>query len=172
MQELTQILRDATAAIEQRFMRLPIHGSTPIYRERVYCYELYHQLRSRWPAASPFTLNGEVDKRGHEVLAALEADNTIPDLLVHVPGDMAGNHAIIEVKPQRSEYDGVLKDLETLSAFRSRVGYERAIYLFYGGIPNVRLKRAIAEIDFLPPVELWVHQTAGSPAEYVTTLQK
>src|SRR5690554_896294 len=49
MNELSTILSAATAAIDERFMKLPIYHGSPVYRERVYCYELYHQLRSRWP---------------------------------------------------------------------------------------------------------------------------
>ena len=45
MVQLTQNLQDATAAIGEEYFRLPIHGSDPAYRERVYCYELYHQTR-------------------------------------------------------------------------------------------------------------------------------
>lgn len=170
MNELSAILEAATAAVDGDYMQLPIHGGTPKYRERVYCYELYHQMRSRWPIPCDYILNGEVDKRGHQVLAALEAANTIPDLLVHTPGEMAGNHAIIEVKPHRSEYDGVLKDLQTLQVFLSRVGYQRAIYLFYGGIPKGKLNRAMAEMDFLPPVELWLHDVPGTPAQLIDIL--
>jgi hypothetical protein len=80
VQELTALLESTTAAIESRFMKVPIYGGTPIYRERIYCYERYHQLRARWPSTSPFTLNGEVDKRGHEILRSLQASNTVPNL--------------------------------------------------------------------------------------------
>lgn len=65
MQEVTQILGDATAAIASDFFLLPIHGGTSVYRERVYCYELYHQMRRLWPPDCPYRLNGEVDKRAH-----------------------------------------------------------------------------------------------------------
>ncbi|MCS3585635.1 hypothetical protein M2192_009380 [Bradyrhizobium elkanii USDA 61] len=43
MQKLTMLPESATAAIESRFLKLSIHGGAPIYRERVYGYELYHQ---------------------------------------------------------------------------------------------------------------------------------
>jgi hypothetical protein len=46
MDELTGILAAATAAIEPGYFRLNIDGGSPVYRERVYCYELYHQMRS------------------------------------------------------------------------------------------------------------------------------
>ena len=120
IQELTTLLESAPAAIESRFMKLPIHGGTPIYRERVYCYELYHQLRTRWTGTSPFTLNCHVDKRGHEALRNLQASNTVPDLLVHVPGDWNGNHAIIEIKHAGAHPDDILKDLTTLSIPHTR----------------------------------------------------
>lgn len=152
-------------------MQLPIHGGTPIYRERVYTYEIYHQLRSRWPGVTEFTLNGEVDKRGHQFLAQLEAANAIPDLLVHIPGNMDGNHAIIEVKPLKSDLAGVQKDLETLKLFRNNVGYQRAIYLFYGGIPERHLRAAIESVPELPSIELWLHENAGEPARMVRVIQ-
>ncbi|WP_152977678.1 hypothetical protein [Bradyrhizobium pachyrhizi] len=48
MQELTDLLSEATAAIEPGYFRLSVHGGLPVYRERVYCNELYHQMRKRW----------------------------------------------------------------------------------------------------------------------------
>jgi len=47
MDELTSILQQATAG--------------PVYPERVYCNELYHQMRMLWPKTTPFYLNGEID---------------------------------------------------------------------------------------------------------------
>jgi hypothetical protein len=98
MKELSQILTDATQAIEGWYFLLNIAGGDPIYRERVYCYELYHQMRLRWPPRCPFFLNGEVDKSAHPILTQLGAGRAKPDFLVHQPGNMEGNHAIIEVK--------------------------------------------------------------------------
>jgi hypothetical protein len=63
MEQFTQILREATAAIPPEYFLLPIHGGDSVYRERVYCYEFYHQMRRLWPPDCPYRLNGEVDKR-------------------------------------------------------------------------------------------------------------
>jgi len=52
MEQLTHILQDATAAIGREYFLLPIHGADPVYRERVYCYELYHQKAAAKRAAS------------------------------------------------------------------------------------------------------------------------
>src|SRR5689334_19126753 len=98
MNELTALLADATASIRPEYFNLPIHGGSPVYRERVYCYELYHQLRLKWPDNCPLMLNGEVDKTAHPILSGLGASYAKPDLLVHGPGDMSRNYAIIEVK--------------------------------------------------------------------------
>lgn len=46
METFVKILRKATANIPPEYFQLPIAGrEDPIYRERVYCYELYHQMR-------------------------------------------------------------------------------------------------------------------------------
>ena len=95
MDELTQILIDATRLIEPGYFRLDIEGDAPVYRERVYCYELYHQVRLRWPPSCRHVLNGEVDKKGHHLLKALKMDGFKPDFLIHRPGHMADNFAIM-----------------------------------------------------------------------------
>jgi hypothetical protein len=48
---------------DPRYFQLPISGKeTPIFRERVYCYELYHQMRDVIDRAFLYKLDGEVDK--------------------------------------------------------------------------------------------------------------
>jgi hypothetical protein len=133
MDELSQILRNATRAIELRYFHLAVDGGPPIYRERVYCYELYHQMRRRWPRDCPYCLNGEVDKAGHPILPKLGVDRAIPDLLVHQPGSMRGNYAIIEVKSSRATPAEIINDLKKLDLFIRNLRYQRAIYLVYGG---------------------------------------
>lgn len=83
MEQLTDILRQATAAIGREYFLLPIHGGGPVYRERVYCYELYYQMRRRWLEDSPYRLNGEVDKRSYPNFPDLGPGEPKPDLLVH-----------------------------------------------------------------------------------------
>lgn len=166
MDELTEILRAATCAIESGYFHLNIDGGDPKYQERVYCYELYHQMRLRWPKHSPFYLNGEVDKASHPILSTLGAGKAKPDLLVHQPGYMTGNHAIVEVKKQDASNKGIKNDLEKLSLFIKRVKYQRAIYLVYGySASNVATKvERIYRQEDLAPVELWIHQKVGEPA--------
>ena len=67
MNELSEILSTATGSVERAYFQLNIDGGDPVFRERVYCYELYHQMRSRWPSSSNYVLNGEIDKRAHDL---------------------------------------------------------------------------------------------------------
>jgi hypothetical protein len=166
MKGLSQILTAATAAIERRYFHLPIDGGPPVYRERVYCYELYHQMRSLWPDDCPYCVNGEVDKAGHQILREKGVGRAIADLLVHQPGSMRGNHAIIEVKNPLANSAGIKKDLEKLDLFVRRAGYQRAIYLAYGENDDRLAEdiiRSAKQVPELVSIELWVHQRVGKP---------
>jgi hypothetical protein len=176
MDGLSALLASATADIASEYFQLPVHGGGPVYRERVYCYELYHQMRCRWPKDGSFRLNGEVDKAAHPILSGLGASYAKPDLLIHGPGDMGRNHAIIEVKSRMATSEGIAKDLRTLSLFRREVRYERAIYLIYGhgdlGRLFGRIDRLAAQLPELPAIEVWAHHEQGCPAEHLYDLYR
>jgi hypothetical protein len=42
MDKLTDLLNQSTMAILPEYFQLQIDGGDAVYRERVYCYELYH----------------------------------------------------------------------------------------------------------------------------------
>ena len=173
MEDLTGILQEATRRIEPEFFQVPIDGGAPVYRERTYCYELYHQMRTLWPEGCPFRLNGELDKGGHPLLAEVDLATTIPDLLVHQPGSMAGNHCIIEVKTERALPGGIENDLGKLVRFRMDAGYQRAIYLVFGYDLGRVLQRIEQAVGRAPPpsaIELWAHASPGRPAEMLRLL--
>ena len=170
MQQLTELLRCASARVPLLYFQVQLDGGDPVYRERVYCYELYHQLRCHWPADTPYCLNGELDKAAHPILRDLGADYAKPDLLIHRPGYMAGNNTIIEVKSSNAKRDGIEKDLKTLALFRTKVKYQRAIYLLFGHEAMAaaeRVRVVSRELGELPPIELWVHTEPGMPAQVV-----
>lgn len=167
MQELTTLFEEATRRIPESYFHVQIENGDPIYRERVYCYELYHQLRCLWPTDTDFYLNGELDKSAHPILKELGADYAKPDLLIHKPGYMTGNHAIIEVKTSKAQVEGIKKDLNTLALFLTKVRYQRAIYLLFGYEVEAAAKRVcrVAEtVKGLPPIELWLHSAPGRAA--------
>ena len=189
MHQLTEFLQEATKRVPHEYFRVRLDGGDPIYRERVYCYELYHRLRCLWPADTPFSLSGELDKAAHPILRELGADYAKPDLLIHQPGDMAGNDTIIEVKSSNVQRAGIRKDLKTLALFRTKVNYRRAIYLLFGdkALDAVKRVRRVwgeigeppsieswaeslnteGELGEPPSIELWVHTKPGVPAREV-----
>lgn len=131
-------------------------------RERVYCYELYHQLRSEL-RDTQLTLTGEPDKRGHP---AFEYDKKLnPDFILHTPGEHEHNTAVVEVEC-RLHLPHLTKDLKNLKLMRTK-GYTELVLLLFGAqqVPWERLKRAAekAEIDLIDVVVL-LHQMASEPA--------
>ena len=169
MEELDAIIAAASAAIAGPYFLLPVHGGDARYRERVYCYELYHQMRRIWPEdSSPYWLGGEIDKSGHPVMTEV-AGAVKPDFLVHVPGTM-DNYAIIEVKPQRASTRGIKKDIATLANFVAHGQYHRAIYLIYGyqaEATAARGQQILGDAADVPPIEIWVHRHPGASAERI-----
>ena len=168
MEELTDILKKATETIEGKYFQLSLDGGDPVYRERLYCYELYHRMRCLWPATD-FYLNGEVDKAAHPILQQWGADRKKPDFLVHTPGSMAGNNTIIEVKHVESSGAKILKDLETLTLFVTKVGYQRAILLFFGYDTIDKIEAKVRnQVGNVPQgvaqFELWFHNNVGEEA--------
>lgn len=138
--EFLEVLSEACKKVEERWFLLPVDGTNrdDAYRERVYCYELYHQLRmltertSR--AGSPrFALSGEIDKAG--LNAVVEEGRHKPDLVWHVPGQRI-NAVVVEAKAAVGlDAEGVEKDIRTLSAFLTAPGdrnYELGVFLVYG----------------------------------------
>ncbi|AUD13081.1 hypothetical protein CW734_04535 [Planococcus sp. MB-3u-03] len=69
-----------------------------IVRERVFCYEFYHQLRllQKRFSLDELSLSAEIDKRGHQEIRTSEQRN--PDLIFHKYGEFESNEIIIEVK--------------------------------------------------------------------------
>ncbi len=166
--EFLDLFLKATASIPELYFQLPVAGKDePIYRERAYCYELYHQLRMlldesddlRW-----FALSGEIDKQGHPIIRPCS-----PDLVFHRPGDMAANVAVVEVKPGNGDVEGIKKDLRTLSYFVDDVvQYQVGIHLVYGGT-EADLQKFVDEFQKVGSnkLRLYWHQRFGDHANRV-----
>lgn len=174
-----RLLTEATAAVRPDYFMLPVadvRGDEMLihYRERVYAYEVYHQLRSRWPDWL-YSLGGEVDKSRHPIVRGPDLDRAKPDLLVHVPGDMEHNLVVIEIKPASpealpSERAAIDRDLRKVAAFRSQVRYAAGILLVFGEaivriLQHARESRSKG-VD-LTLIELWHHPRPGCPARRV-----
>lgn len=162
MDEFDEILAHAAAALASEYFRLPVDGEDAVYRERVYCYEFYHQMRARWPEESPYFLNGEVDKQQHPYFG--HGGYPKPDFLVHVPGTRR-NYAAMEVKSPAAAAESIRKDIGTLMQFTR--WYERTLYLIYGVEPEEPLERVETCVEDevqLDNIELWIHTDVGVPA--------
>ena len=129
---VTECFRTATANVEQMYFQLKVTGTENTkHLERVYCYELYHQMRLRWPKV-PHKLTGEIDKSGNPRIRHAILNRSKPDFTIHVPGDMTDNLLVIEVKARDPVDYKVQRDLLKLSEFRRSAGYTAAYYLTYG----------------------------------------
>jgi len=132
-QNFVKYLIKAIEKMDAHYFQLPIaEGEEPIYRERVYCYELYHQLRCILDDNFSYKLNGEVDKSGHPLIRNAKK----PDFIIHQPGDMEHNLVVIEVKPVtvESRISKLREDIETLKWFLDNANYYQAIMLIYGNV--------------------------------------
>jgi hypothetical protein len=141
-----RMLAEAASRVGALYFQLPVAQlADAIYRERVYCYELYHQLRIGWGAFG-FSLGGEVDKSGHPLFRCGPYAQAKPDLLVHEPGNMGRNLACVEVKPCIRPVAEFAEDLKKLTWFCHHAEYYRGIFLVYGAdeheTPDLNLLRA------------------------------
>lgn len=153
-------LEQASQAVGAPYFLLPIAGRDhPIKRERVYCYELYHQLRDAL-RGSELTLTGEPDKRGHPDFPAIN-----PDFILHTPGHHRDNSAVVEVEC-RLGLEHLIKDLRNLKTMKDR-GYQTLILLLFANnrVPWPKLRQASAEAGIdLGKITVLLHRAAGQAA--------
>lgn len=133
--EFMEMVSAAAASVGEPYFQLPVADADSVYRERVYCYELYHQLRTIW-GGFPYALGGEVDKSGHPHFKDGPYARSKPDLLVHVPGDMDENVAVVEVKPVTVSAAGIRDDLNKLRWFCEHARYHGGVLIVYGDAPG------------------------------------
>lgn len=152
MNELDDLLRTATSKIENAYFLLSTLGGEK-YRERVYAYELYHQMRCRW-TSNQFFLNGEVDKKGHPCFPG--GSGPQPDLIIHEPNTF-NNEAVFEIKACNAQNSRIDEDLNKLFFFKNNIGYRRAIYLVYGTESEACAQKIIQRPAFSPGIEIWLH---------------
>lgn len=150
--------------MDTHYFQLPVAGSDDLmYRERVYCYELYHQLRYALGDDFPYKLYGEVDKAKHPIIRNAKK----PDFIVHKPGNMS-NLAVIEVKPVtvKNRIEKLREDFMKLKWFISNANYYRAIMLIYGNVNGdlpQNIKQEIECIQDKKILILWHYSPGKKP---------
>ena len=169
-QEFFKCLIEALQNIESHYFQLRFAGNDELkYRERVYCYELYHQLRLLLGVDFSYKLDGELDKAGHVIIKGRKK----PDFVVHIPGQMEKNLVVMEVKSLlaiQRDIEELIEDIEKLERFiASPVNYYRAIMLIYGSIngdlPHY-IKNVIESIQNKKIITLW-HDTPNDQPKII-----
>ncbi len=129
------LIRCAMARVEAKYILLEVAGGNPKHRERVYCYELYHQMRclqEQCALQNKFTINGEIDKRGPQEVV----EDFNPDFVMHTPKSMKNNGCVVEVKVRSNsnsrviDENGVLKDLKTITCMMNCYEYQYGALIF------------------------------------------
>ncbi len=138
-------LTDSCRAVEKLYFHVPLvteisdeeeFKAVLGYRERVYCYELYHQLRLRIGAETSsegrLYLNAEMDKSG--TVYKNWVGRRKPDFILHRPGEGGHNIGITEVKPIVSDIKEMEADMKKLKEFLDPKGmnYFGAVALIFG----------------------------------------
>jgi hypothetical protein len=162
------LLYKAIPKIGSKYMKFEAVGLMDGFMERTYTYEFYHQLRRFQDELkyNDFTIHAEPEKARteflHNILRRLEGEKienenindfqkrVMPDLLVHVPGIINENVAIVEIKPEKKEINsGIRKDIRVLKEFINGGdyidGYYKGIFLLYATANGYRETEKIKE---------------------------
>ena len=124
--EILKNIKEAIEKIESKFYKIISANGKERIRERVFCYELYHQLRLI-EFDHKFDIHGELDKAGFYDI------DVIPDFLFHKQGSDE-NYCVIEVKG-KIDSKGIRKDFKTLRKFlveqKGIEAYKLAIFFLF-----------------------------------------
>ena len=123
------VLKKSLSKVEKKYFKLTttyeLHG---IVRERVFCYELYHQIRKHLGENDILSLNGEIDKRGN--IDFEKNDQKNPDFVFHVQGENKRNTLVVEVKGKIIR-PSIQKDFRTLLLFVEKYNYTSGAFVLY-----------------------------------------
>jgi len=167
--QLLKILADSIEAIEENYFSFSVAGKDEtIERERIYCGELYHQMRNRFDVID-YEVNNEPNKIKHPFIEN-QCGAVDPDFIVHRPGLMGeeDNLAVIEVKRSTGNLTtGILKDITTINCMTTiENGYYGGIILIYGNLNGRRRRSLVKRIiehksDEVGKLFLLLHQSPG-----------
>jgi hypothetical protein len=138
---IVSLFKAAMGKISASYINLPVAGSSQLkFRERVYCYELYHQLRVAQELQEfkellgSLQIAGEPDKTGNQAAEKYDLALTKPDLIIHLPGEMERNFIVGEVKPAVASWKSIAADLSKLAKFtaRGKMNYTCGVFILFG----------------------------------------
>ena len=106
----------------------PAETATQTWQERLFAYELYHQLRLLWTANPALraccVIHAEV-RKGYQHIPGFDY---MPDFLFHLP-QPGQNHAVVEVKLASRN---LTADLKKLVRFHDEFKYDDIIEILVG----------------------------------------
>lgn len=171
MNDFHKLLEVATSCVDSCYFQTEIIGKnskpTTVYRERIYCYELYHQMRKIWPQDDTLVLHGDYDKSGSQFFGGTSVKGVKPDFLIHTPGIIDKNLLAMEVKAVTAKTKDVQCDLRKLSRMRSEANYFSTIFLMFGNNAKIRankIKNLQPQWGFDSNLEIWAHENANEAA--------
>lgn len=132
MTKYIKLIGKALDNISNDYYRLKTtYEPSGIVRERVFCYELYHQIRIHMGGTDKIFLNGEIDKRGHVSFSREDQKN--PDFVFHIPGINEGDTLVVEVKGKigGSYNNYIIEDLKTIAIFINKYKYTGGVFILY-----------------------------------------
>lgn len=126
VESFVEMIKDSLDNVGDEYYKITTtYESSGIVRERVFCYELYHQMRliQSVRGLTDIQIHGEIDKSGHIAFDRNARKN--PDFVFHIPGMMQGNAIVVEIKGkiEGNYQEGVYKDIVTLSKFTNNKHY-------------------------------------------------
>jgi len=129
MEKFKLFLEESLKNIDYKYVEVKNVTGRSFSRERVFCYELYHQMRciqklENDEYMSNLTIFGEMDKAG---ITSFKCKK--PDFIFH-KAETNENYAIMEIKNNWLT-SNIYKDLETLIQFKLIHNYKYGFYLFY-----------------------------------------
>ena len=152
------LLCDAIVSIPKEYFTIEVAEKNATARrkrrERVYAYELYHQMRilqdeRKSILGKNMCINAEIDKRGHTVIK----EKFNPDIIIHEQGTMH-NLCVIELKVCL-DYDGIRKDINTIHKMVDEYQYVCGAFVMAGAsldetktkLRNALIKKPIKGIE-------------------------
>jgi hypothetical protein len=109
----------------------PYEAAMQTWQERMFAYELYHQLRLIWdkdPKLADHSLIHADISKGYQKIKDFDY---MPDLLFHLP-QPGQNCAVLEIKLAKRSPDTIRCDLKKLVRFVREMEYEDAIEVLIG----------------------------------------
>ncbi len=126
--QFENLIIQAFDAVPQEYYKvLTAPEGKTVKRERVFCYEFYHRVRSLQTAHgwTDFRIHGELSKRGSE---AIDEDSS-PDFVFHQPGSMRDNLIVVEVKAGLPNAQDLENDWRKLVVFCTEYCYGRGLWI-------------------------------------------